>query len=190
MSSEITVYIKTLSGDIIPISFQPNGRNIHLLFKVQSLFPEYPVERIILYHNEFIDISNVTDGDILYLFITEPYNESWSSFSIINQEKKTYIINWYNTSKNDIYFYNKERKTSISLYINIDNNNFSVSVDNTTNFWFPDLHTALLNFQTNYNTLLKHAVFTDDKLIHSYHLWNLNTDEFYMEMIKSRYYDY
>lgn len=172
--NEITVYIKTLSGEVIPISFEPKDRNVHLIFKVQTFFPEYPVERILLYHNDFIDISNVKDGDILLLFICQPYEESWSSLSIKNPDYNTYIVNWYNSEN---YFYNKEKKSSIYLYIDVDkNNNFRVYVSNNEYLllWFPDLKQALFNFQKEYNSRIKHTLFTDDKLIHSYHLWNLN----------------
>ena len=190
--NQITVYIKTLFGDIIPITFEPKERNIHLLFKVQSFFPEYTVERILLYYNDFIDISNVKDGDILYLFICEPYTESWSSLSFSNSDYTTHIVNWYGLIE-DNYFYDIQKKTSIALYIDINNNNnyrVSVSKDMHLLEWFPDLRQALLDFQQKYNSTIKHSVFSDDKLIHIYHLWNLNTNDFYREMVKSRYYDY
>lgn len=196
--NNITVYIKNMSGDIIPISFEPKDRNIHLIFKVQSLFPEYPLERILLYHNDFIDISNVKDGDILCLFICDYYPENWSSLLYTdNKNYKTNIINWYSPD-NDNYFYSKEKRTSICLYIDqyIDKNElkYRVSVDPhnkciSSNF-VPYMYDALLQFQKKYNSVMKHSVFTDDILIHCYHLWNLNTSEFYNEIKKSRYYDY
>lgn len=189
--NQITVYIKTLFGDIIPITFEPKERNIHLMFKVQSFFKEYPVERILLYYNDFIDISNVKDGDILYLFICEPYTENWSSISFSNADYTTYIVNWYGLTDEN-YFYDMQKKTSIALYVDINSDKFRVSASKNNYLleWFPDLREALLDFQKKYNNTTKHCFFSDDKLIHIYHLWNLNTSEFYKEMIKSRYYDY
>lgn len=195
-STNITVYIKVMSGDIIPISFEPKDRNIHLIFKVQSFFPEYPVERILLYHKNFIDISDIKDGDILSLFICDSYSENWSSIYIDNNNYKTHIINWYKPDSNNVYFYNKE-KTSICLYIDKyvdkDEEKYKLSVDPynkpISSIWFSDMHQALLNFQKIYNSIMKHSLFTDDILIHCYHLWNLNTSDFYKEIKRTRYYD-
>lgn len=195
ISNNITVYIKTMSGDIIPITFEPKDRNIHLIFKVQSFFPQYPVERILLYHNNFIDISNLKDGDILCLFICDSYPENWSSLSVGNNIK-TNIINWYTSSDNDNYFYSKEKRTSICLYIDNyaekNESKYKVYIDRNKNIlvWHSDMYDALLTFQKEYNSVMKHSIFTDDILVHCYHLWNLNTSEFYNEIKRSRYYDY
>lgn len=42
----------------------------------------------------------------------------------------------------------------------------------------------------NYLVLVFLKVLDLDFLLDLYHLWNLNTSEFYKEMVKSRYYDY
>lgn len=173
--TNITVYIKQLSGDIIPIKFKPeiSIRNINIIFKVHSLFPEYPLERILLFHNDFIDLSEIKDQDTLNLFICEPYQEKIiSCLSCVEYEK--YTINIYNSPN---YFYNKERKTSIYIYIymRINDNYFKVSAEENikNEEWFSSLYKALIKFQKDYNDIKKHTSFTDDKLIHIYHLWNI-----------------
>lgn len=175
--TNITVYIKQLSGDIIPINFKPDVyiRNVNLIFKVHSLFPKYPLERILLFYNDFIDLSEIKDQDTLNLFICDPYQEKITSYSIYENFEK-YTLNIYNNSSN--YFYNKERKTSINIYIfmRLNDKYFTVTEkdENEKNEkWFPNLYQALIQFQKEYNNIKKHTSFTDDKIIHIYHLWNI-----------------
>ena len=52
------------------------------------------------------------------------------------------------------------------------------------------MYDAFLQFQKEYNSVIKHSSFSDDILIHCYHLWNLNTSDFYKDHKKSRYYNY
>ena len=178
----ITIYIKQLSGDIIPINFKPDVyiRNVNLLFKVHSLFPEYPLERILLFHNDFIDLSKIKDQDILNLFICDSYQEK-IIYSLVCENYERYTVNIYDNSSN--YFYNKERKSSICFYIfmRLKNKYFKVSTEenydendeNDENDWFPDLYHALVHFQKDYNNIKKHTSFTDEKVIYIYHLWNI-----------------
>jgi len=176
----ITIYIKQLSGDIIPINFKPDAsiRNVNLIFKVHSLFPEYPLERILLFHNDFIDLSEIKDQDTVNLFICDPYKEKITCSLSLYKNYERYDVNIYDNSLN--YFYNKERKASICIYIfmRLKDKYFKVSEEKCDEYdeydeWFPNLYNALFEFQKDYNNIKKHSSFTDEKLIYIYHLWNI-----------------
>ena len=92
MNSNFTIFIKILSGDIITTEFNKNETGIELRKRIQEIYPEFEWQRQVLipqYHfhldNDLLidpitlfelqDLSKVQQGDILYLFVLDPFTE-------------------------------------------------------------------------------------------------------------------
>ena len=99
----MSLFIKPLLGEMFSIFFSIPIVSIYELYRYIQLnhYPNVKLRQITIFHNENIDLSQVKEGCILDIFISDSYDEKWiSNFYIGNKEENRYIfqnscIGWY-----------------------------------------------------------------------------------------------
>ncbi len=120
----VTLYIKILSGDIIPIEHDLSHGLYMLKRKIMKLYPEWSPPQQLLFHSEYPhemylqNLSQIKNNDLLYLFIKDTiiYEEVRYIYSI---KDISFYCFWYMNHKNDcktFSFYERDDKFSFKIH--------------------------------------------------------------------------
>ena len=212
----MTLWIKPLFGDMFSISFLLPITSLHNLYRhIQDHhYPDIKLHQIHLFHNENMDLSEIKDGDVLHLFISEPYAERWvSDFTTSSSDRyifKNSCIMWYDGRWGDPYEDPSVlKRTSLTLHIHtredIQENDPSKKIQFTLNhnffkelyppskevtIWYSTLEEACQTYRENWNKKQNADSFTETTMKHIIHLWKLYYNTNYHLIEKGRYYDY
>lgn len=213
----MTLWIKPLFGDMLPISYSIPIQNLHNFYRCihMKYYSELKLHQIHIYHNDSLDLSEVKDEDILYIYISEPYAEKWISDWSKSSPDDQYIhknscITWYDGRWGDPYEDPSVlNRTSLTLHIHViedtqekdpsKKRKFSLNhtffktlypPSNEETIWYPTLEEACHYYREVWNTKQQADSFTEVTMKHIIHLWNLYHDTNYHLIENGRYYDY
>jgi len=221
----MTLWIQPLFGEVFSIPFSPSDKSftIHNLYRYLHLhyYNDFLMHQIqlynmkkeeekeeekeyynynILYENNFLELK---EGDILHIFISEPFVEKWvSEYENLSDQNYIYqnsCITWYDglwgnpyenpsitiRPANMIYIQAKKCKDK-PTFIQFIITNFSES----NPLWYSTLEEACHAFREKWNKISAANSFTENTMIHIISLWKLYQGTNYHLIEKSRYYDY
>lgn len=205
----LTIYIRTLAGEVFPISLPPVQYAVPassaslpaswfaLYDRLSERYPSVQNERLLLFRGgtmNLLEAGPLQDGECLDLFICDPFVEQWmgsTSCIIGDVSYERACMMWYDARVTDPYptpasqtvcVFTKEKGSQIAV-----EGTYVVS-DNTQ--WFHTIYDAFRHFQHRWNESVKGEACTDTIVSHLIHLWNMNHRSDWTHFRKGRYYDY
>lgn len=142
----MTLWIQPLFGDAFSIPFSPTSKRwwkdvyFYLHHQYHS---DKKMEQLRLFHNESADLSNVNEGDLLHLFVTDRIAERWISEYTVDRDWKEHGVQyhhstlaWYDGRWGDPYENPSVRyRTSLTLHILVkERKSMDESKENTLEF--------------------------------------------------------
>jgi len=198
---------------MMPIEYSTPIENLRNFYHCVHMkyYSELKLHQIHIYHNDHndLDLSEVKDEDILYIYISEPYAEKWISDWSKSSPDNEYIhknscITWYDGRWGDPYENPSIlNRTSLTLHINVIEYNSSKKFSlqhvffktlyppsDEETIWYPTLEEACQKYRDAWNNKEQADSFTEITMKHVIHLWNLYHDTNYHLIENGRYYDY
>ena len=218
----MTLLIRPVFGDSfsIPLSPEKNTwRQIYHYLKNHH-YPDIRVDQIRLFHDDHDDLSNVKDGDLLNILITDRMMERWVYEYTNNTSWKDHgirfhhsMITWYDGRWGDPYdnptisyrtsitltLIEREKRKSDDqiIYDYMVNPDYfrerygNLSHESTRkDTWYSTIREACIAFRQEKNEKEKADVFTEKTLEHVIRLWELYHGTDEHLIQQSRYYDY
>lgn len=190
---KMSLYIKTLSGDIFPISVSlPITSTLDFYrYLHENYYPETRLYQIKVFHNEGDDLSKVKEGDTLCIIISDPYREK--IISICKREKyQQMLIEWQDPSLDDDSILCNRYCHMYTLMINayylhshqsgafIDTlSSYSSFSINNCDKRYPTLSEALDSYREKINHKYSKDVFTQSISQNILNLWNIYHNSLY-----------
>jgi hypothetical protein len=211
----MTLWIKPLFGDMFSISISLPITSLHNIYRcIQSHhYSDIKIHQLHLFHNESMDLSQVKEGDVLDIFISEPYAEKWVSEFDKKQEHYLFhnsCITWYDGRWGDPYEDPSIlNRTSLTLHIHVRENTLEPEDERKKVFtlsqsffkeryppsndemgWYSTLEEACHHYRENWNKKHNANSFTELTMEHVIRLWNIYHGTNYHLWEKGLYYDY
>jgi hypothetical protein len=181
----ISVYIKTLSGDIITTELNKKENGIALRKRIQEIEPDFEWQRqILIPEKNYIldstilvdsaqlfqlqDLSNVQEGDILFLFILDPFTEYIRYTGTIVAKVSIFEVNPNHIDSFTFFSDNRYEKNNLFLYKDKVTNKISY----TLNEWF-DTITELIDSYHKWCIDMPHKKLSPDTIRILLHLWRI-----------------
>lgn len=185
MNSCIIVHIKTLSGDIITTELNKNKNGIAIRKRIQEIRPDFEWQRQILipqnnYNPEnnllidhislfqLQDLSNVQNGDIIYLFILDPFTEYIRYSGSITSTTSIFEVKHNSIDSFTFFSDNRYEKNNLCFY----RNNITNNVSFTLSEWFPTI-TEMIESYHHWCSDMPHKKLNEQSIRILLHLWRV-----------------
>jgi len=185
MNSNFTIFIKILSGDIITTEFNKNETGIELRKRIQEIYPEFEWQRQVLipqYHfhldNDLLidpitlfelqDLSKVQQGDILYLFVLDPFTEYIRYTGSITSTVSIFEVKHNSIDSFTFFSDNRYEKNNLFFY----KNQLTQKVSFTLSEWF-DTMPELIHSYNLWSSEIPHKKINEQSIRIFLHLWRI-----------------
>ena len=188
MNQNMIVYVKTLSGDIITTEFNKNEIGIVIRKRIQDLRPDFDWQRQILIPEknynpdldfdhtfnsltifELQDLSNVQNGDILFLFILDPFTEYIRHTGSISSTVSIFEVKHNSIDSFTFFSDNRYEKNNLFFYRNQLTNKISF----TLNEWFSTMPELIESYH-KWCADMPHKKLQDNSIRILLHLWRIH----------------
>lgn len=181
----IVVYIKTLSGNIITTELNKKENGIAIRKRIQEIQPDFEWQRQILipqnnynHDNNLLndplilfqlqDLSNVQQGDIIFLFILDPFTEYIRYTGSITSTVSIFEVKHNSIDSFTFFSDNRYEKNNVFFY----RNNITNQVGFTLSEWFPTI-TDMIQSYHKWCFDMPHKKLNEHSIRILLHLWRV-----------------